>query len=100
MNDVQSAIEHIFPLVYEFRKKRAPAEIVQPVENFDQDNEEDMGDIMGLGGGDRGAAPKKMAKKKAVKRKYPFGLAENDPDEDLMAISDVESDADGDNDDF
>lgn len=99
MADVQSAIEHIFPLVYEFRKKRVPAEVVQPVETFDPDNDDDVHDIMGLGG-ERGGALKKPAKKKAVKRKYPFGLAENDPDEDMMAISDVESDVDDDNDEF
>lgn len=94
--DVQSAIEHIFPLVYEFRKKRTPAEPAQPVNTLDVEHDEEQNDVMEYSSG---RAATKPVKQKAIKRKYPFGMAENDPDEDLMAISDVESDAD-DNDDF
>lgn len=94
MNDVQAAIEHIFPLVYEFRKKRT-VQVVQPIEQvFDPDNEDDA---LGMSSDN---TTKQPLKKKAVKRKYPFGFAENDPEEDIMAISDVESDPDDDNDDF
>lgn len=71
--NVQAAIEHIFPLVYEFRKKRNPDD-------------------------------PKLLKEKAIqeaaknlKRKRPFGHASNDPNEDMMYISDGE-DFDDDND--
>lgn len=95
VNDVQTAIEHIYPLVHEFRKNRPKTEpVAPPVEAFDPDDEEALNGIAGKGGKrDASKAPAKTAQK-TVKRKYPFGMAENDPDEDLMGISDVESDAD------
>lgn len=83
-------------MVYEFRKKRAPVEPVQPVNTIDTEHDEELNEVMEYSN-ERTAT--KTVKQKAIKRKYPFGMAENDPDEDLMAISDVESDAD-DNDDF
>lgn len=50
---VQSAIEHIFPLVYEFRKKRTPAEKIEMLKQppFDPDLliEEDDGGLDGDG---------------------------------------------------
>lgn len=89
--DVQTAIEHIFPLVYEFRKKRTIEAIPPPVETFDSDNEIDMiGDL----GSSRHLGPATAnlipGSKKAIKRKYPFGHSENDPHEDNMIVSDDE----------
>lgn len=92
--DVQSAIEHIYPLVHEFRKYRAPAETAPKVASFDPDDEEAANGIVGQDGKRNTSKAPAKAVHKAVKRKYPFGMAENDPDEDLMGISDVESDAD------
>lgn len=86
--DVQTAIEHIFPLVYEFRKKRIvePVAPVAPVETYDPDNEDEFNEIMGKYGGKNGDS--KTIKKKAIKRKYPFGMSENDPHIDNMIVSD------------
>lgn len=93
--DVQTAIEHIFPLVYEFRKKRAvPIEVPPPTETIEIDNDDEMV------GASSECTSKNPIKKKAIKRKYPFGFAENDPEEDIMAISEVESDQDDENDEF
>lgn len=55
--NVQAAIEHIFPLVYEFRKKRTIAEVKEkPVSS-------------------------------TMKRKHTFGHASNDPMDDNMYVS-------------
>ena len=62
MANVQAAIEHIFPLVYEFRKKRSPDDPKQIKAN----------------------------EAAALKRKNPFGHVANDPTEDTMYVSDVE----------
>lgn len=94
MADVQAAIEHIFPLVYEFRKKRVTAP-VQPAETFDPDNDDELGDLMGDMDGarrQRDGSSKSTIKKKTVKRKYPFGISENDPHDDNMTISDEDLD--------
>lgn len=89
VNDVQAAIEHIFPLVYEFRKKRTVAEVAPPVEpTFDPDNEDALNDIMGISDTVRNGENKSNNKKKAIKRKYPFGMSENDPHIDNMIVSD------------
>lgn len=55
--NVQAAIEHIFPLVYEFRKKRTVAE------------------------------QKEKNTSAAMKRKHTFGHASNDPVDDNMYVS-------------
>lgn len=86
--DVQTAIEHIFPLVYEFRKKRTVAEVAPPAEVYDPDNEETLNDILGVSDTVRNGDVKTKDKKKAIKRKYPFGLSENDPQIDNMIVSD------------
>lgn len=86
--DVQAAIEHIFPLVYEFRKKRTVAEVAPPAEVYDPDNEDALNDLMGVGDTVRNGDVKTKDKKKAIKRKYPFGLSENDPHIDNMIVSD------------
>lgn len=89
VNDVQAAIEHIFPLVYEFRKKRTVAEVAPPVEPaFDPDNDDALNDIMGITDTVRNGEIKSNNKKKAIKRKYPFGMSENDPHIDNMIVSD------------
>lgn len=82
--------------MYEFRKKRIPVEPVQPAIVVEAEHDDEPNEVMEYSSG---RAATKPVTQKAIKRKYPFGMAENDPDEDLMAISDVESDAD-DNDDF
>lgn len=99
MNDVQAAIEHIFPLVYEFRKKR-PVEAAPPPEVYDLDNEDDLTKIIGnYGSGGRPTNGESNAtNKKAIKRKYPFGMAENDPHVDNMIVSDDDDDLDEDDD--
>lgn len=73
---VQSAIEHIFPLVYEFRKKR-PTPVVTTRNSTPTDLELDDPNIS-------------LSNKK---RKRPFGKADNDPTEDIMYVSDTEMDA-------
>lgn len=94
-------------MVYEFRKKRI-VEPVAPPEVFDTENDEEM---IGGGGGGGGefesaqrkrsgvgiggpVAPTKPTTKKAIKRKYPFGISENDPHDDNMTISDDDLDDD------
>lgn len=86
---MQAAIEHIFPLVYEFRKKRT-VEPSAPVEVYDPDNEDEFNEIMGKFGASRHSNGEinKPNHKKAIKRKYPFGIAENDPHIDNMIVSD------------
>lgn len=96
MANVQAAIEHIFPLVYEFRKKRivptAPVvepPVVEPIETIECDVVDDFDDIDAA----KGVSEHKS---KGVKRKYPFGLASNDPHEDNMFVSDDDDDEDDD----
>lgn len=72
--NVQAAIEHIFPLVYEFRKKRAHDD------------------------------PKLLKQKAQMeanlqKRKHPFGHASNDPTEDMIYVSEPEDDLEDDEND-
>lgn len=87
---MQTAIEHIFPLVYEFRKKRTVPLPSAPVEVYDPDNEDEFNDIIGQFGTSRQSNGEinKPIQKKAIKRKYPFGIAENDPQIDNMIVSD------------
>lgn len=107
VNDVQAAIEHIFPLVYEFRKKRPVTEpVAPPPEVFDPENEEEltsyMSEFSGSGGAGCGGGhshlngKEKPNNKKAIKRKYPFGMSENDPTVDTMIVSDDDLDEDDD----
>lgn len=98
VNDVQAAIEHIFPLVYEFRKKRPVAEPVAPPPEvlYDPDNEDELDDFIGEFGGHSQVNGKETSNnKKAIKRKYPFGI-ENDPNVDTMIVSDDDLDEDDD----
>lgn len=127
---VQSAIEHIFPLVYEFRKKRTPAEKVallktpvEPVEDpFDPDLliEEDCDITEGApstvslvpeDGSD--ATTKAISRRSGRKcasrysssgrvggRRRPAGKADNDPTEDAMFVSDDDDDEDEEDDDM
>ncbi len=108
---VQAAIEHIFPLVYEFRKPRPPKEPAAPaptqevfiVENAviedendlisgpesDQDEDDDVDDII-EGPTSRKRAFKKTNKFAAKRCKRPPGKVESDPFDDLISVSDVE----------
>lgn len=50
MADVQAAIEHIYPLVYEFKKPRAQEQVVEEeidaiIVESDMDNDSDMDDV-------------------------------------------------------
>lgn len=93
--NVQAAIEHIFPLVYEFRKKRTPAvpvvepEVEPPTESDADDLIEMVNDFDDVESTTKGVSGHKS---KGVKRKYPFGLAGNDPHEDNMFVSDDDDD--------
>lgn len=96
--NVQAAIEHIFPLVYDFRKKRSPADQAALMQKHANNAaaaaamEEEALQRMRSGG--------------SRKRKRPFGKADNDPSEDIMNVSDceeptfdVDDDVDDDDDD-
>lgn len=89
--DVQAAIEHIFPLVYEFRKKRTPEVVINP--EVVDDISKEMNEFEEM------HHQSKKDKLRGVKRKYPFGLASNDPQEDHMILSDDDIDDDDDVDD-
>lgn len=73
-------------MVYEFRKKRT-VEAVVPVEVFDHESEETLNEFMSVDT-ERRNGDSKTIKKKAIKRKYPFGVSENDPPIDNMIVSD------------
>lgn len=92
---MQAAIEHIYPLIYEFRKKRvktpAPPQLNEAVH---KELEVEIDETSDLCLGKR----KRLTKTKAIKHKYPFGLAANDPTEDAMYVSDGEGVDDEDDD--
>lgn len=92
--NVQAAIEHIFPLVYEFRKRRTPEMVAEmkkdPVEPEELIETIDVDDVETVAV----AGDKNVEAKKGVKRKYPFGFASNDPHEDNMIVSDDDEDDD------
>lgn len=91
VNDVQAAIEHIFPLVYEFRKKRTVEVVAPPEVQYDPDNDDEINKINEKYGSNRQTNGEiQPSKKKAIKRKYPFGMSENDPHIDNMIVSDDE----------
>lgn len=75
--NVQAAIEHIFPLVYEFRKKRPVVEAVSNEKTLMKEITTDVEDF------ETGHKPKQ--------KKYPFGF-ENDADDDIMCVSDMDDD--------
>ncbi|GAB0091820.1 TATA box-binding protein-like 1 [Sergentomyia squamirostris] len=83
---VQAAIEHIFPLVYEFRKPRAPVEVkpVPEVVTTDPAQSDDFWDEQQP----MDQPPAKRRKK--IKR--PFGRPANDTSDNIMYVSDVEDD--------
>lgn len=118
--NVQAAIEHIYPLVYEFRKARIPKETVQEEEVEEElvgtfeDSEDDDDSDVGVIEEDPllFEPPKKKQKLRTVrdvshltkrfkggkKSKRPPGKM-NDPSEDLIYVSDGDIDGD-DPDDF
>ncbi|XP_059619021.1 uncharacterized protein LOC132263330 [Phlebotomus argentipes] len=80
--NVQAAIEHIFPLVYEFRKARVPIDpttttttTTTTAEPLSEACEESM---------DQHSA------KRRKKMKRPFGRTANDPTDNIMYVSDAE----------
>lgn len=105
--NVQAAIEHIYPLVYEFKKPRSPKE-PPPVEvelKVEDDEDSDFGydpdpvDLVDpLGGGDEPAKKKQKVRdvshlskrfKGSRAAKRPPGKM-NDPSEDLIYVSDCD----------
>lgn len=78
---VQAAIEHIYPLVYEFRKKRTPEEIEQLRSRKHEEIVEELATV-----------EEEAIHSPSAKRRKPLGLAENDPSEDIMNVSDYEVD--------
>lgn len=112
---VQAAIEHIYPLVYEFKNPRTPKEVSKEEEELlnpmiDSDDDEDIDfdpqvedDPLEL------EPPKKKQKFRDVSHlakrykgrssKRPPGKVSNDPTEDNIYVSDGDFDAD-DPDDF
>lgn len=117
--NVQAAIEHIYPLVYEFKKPRVPKEVV-PEEEVEvlqetfEDSEDDDDSDVGVIEEDplQFEPPKKKQKLRDVRdvshltkrfkggrtSKRPPGKM-NDPSEDLIYVSDGDMDGD-DPDDF
>ncbi|XP_055620536.1 TATA-box-binding protein-like [Toxorhynchites rutilus septentrionalis] len=118
---VQAAIEHIFPLVYEFRKKRSPQEkiemqkqtafdpeslieedcdiVVAPTSRrivVDDEDDED-GDVFDddedvILTNASGNNTKAINQLKGGVQKRPAGKADNDPTEDTMFVSDDDVD--------
>lgn len=108
MANVQAAIEHIYPLVYEFKKPRAPKEPSKEEEeilSLIPDDSEDDDDFPDLDPDPLELEPpskkqkihdvshltKRFKGKRAGKR--PPGKM-NDPNEDLMFVSDEDPDVD------
>lgn len=108
---VQAAIEHIFPLVYEFRKPRPPKEPVPaptqevflPEHVSEDEGEEELvsgpdNDDDGVDDIIEGPTAHKRALKgtnhriEAKRCKRPAGKVENDPFDDLICVSDGEED--------
>uniref|UniRef100_A0A0K8TKU0 TATA box-binding protein-like 1 n=1 Tax=Tabanus bromius TaxID=304241 RepID=A0A0K8TKU0_TABBR len=86
--DVQAAIEHIYPLVYEFRKKRTnfELELLHAKHSIAEEEEEDE-DFYD---------EDDYLQSRSAKRKRPLGRVDNDPDEDIMNVSGNEDFDDGD----
>lgn len=103
---MQAAIEHIYPLVYEFKKARTPKDEAEPVEEeflIEEDDDSDFGydpdpidDVDPLGD----QPPKKKQKLRDISHlskrfkgsrgaKRPPGKM-NDPSEDLISVSDCD----------
>lgn len=67
----------------------ATAVAAPPAEVYDPDNEDELNNVIGKYGSGRPTNGEcKSTNKKAIKRKYPFGMAENDPIENNMIVSD------------
>lgn len=81
MNNVQAAIEHIFPLVYEFRKKRAA-------------DDPKVLKAAALAAAAAAAAnpDPSSTEKDLAKQADPLGHASNDPTDDIMYVSDGDDD--------
>lgn len=101
MAHVQQAIEHIFPLVYEFRKKRTKteAELATKIANVAVNSEQELHEIIhehsldGTKTTKTKSAPNTLRKKSNLKRKHPFGRDEFE--DDIIHVSEME---DGDDD--
>lgn len=95
---VQQAIEHIYPLVYEFRKKRTPDEEKTVKAHLQDPSTFDPNDLIEVDEDfEEGEVEQPPPKKR---RRRPAGKAANDPDEDIMHVSDVEQDLNDSDDDL
>lgn len=108
--NVQAAIEHIYPLVYEFKNPRPPKDSNKEEEEAlknhaqDSDDDDDFDEIIEEDPLDLEAPPSKKQKVRDISHltkrfkggrgpKRPPGKM-NDPTEDLICVSDGEFDAD------
>ena len=101
---MQAAIEHIYPLVYEFRKARAPKEDVPPVEEeflIEDDEDSEFGyDPEPIDPVDPLEPPNKKQKVRDVShlsKRFKGSRAAlrppgkmNDPSDDLILVSDCD----------
>uniref|UniRef100_A0A1B0GMJ9 TATA box-binding protein-like 1 n=1 Tax=Phlebotomus papatasi TaxID=29031 RepID=A0A1B0GMJ9_PHLPP len=80
---VQAAIEHIFPLVYEFRKARTQADATTASEVAAATTLDPISEICD-------EPMDQHSGKRRKKMKRPFGRTANDPSDNIMYVSDVE----------
>lgn len=98
---VQQAIEHIYPLVYEFRKKRTPDEEKTVKAHLQNPSTFDPNDLIEVDEDfEEGVPESESSLQPPKKRLRPAGKAANDPQEDIMQVSDVEPDLDDSDDDL
>lgn len=94
MASVQSAIETIFPLVYEFRKPRPPKIPVAVPDPLLVSSDDEMGDHLDSEA-DGEPLKKKLKKSKPLqKQRRPPGKTSNDSKNDNYGVSSDESDKD------
>uniref|UniRef100_A0A336M385 TATA box-binding protein-like 1 n=1 Tax=Culicoides sonorensis TaxID=179676 RepID=A0A336M385_CULSO len=88
---VQQAIEHIYPLVYEFRKKRTPDEEKKVKAHLHDPTVFDPNDLIEVDP-DFDEESFTAMQPPPKKQRRPAGKAINDPNEDIMQVSDAEID--------
>lgn len=91
MASVQSAIETIFPLVYEFRKPRPPKVVTLVPDPLIMSSDDDFEQLDSEGDGE--PFKKKLKKSKPFrKQRRPPGKSSNDSINDNFGVSSDESD--------
>lgn len=96
VNNVQAAIEHIFPLVYEFRKKRAADDpkVLKAAALAAAAAAAALEKTNNAAASATAASTTKTDKDGKPKQHNPLGHAKNDPTDDIMYVSDIEDDDD------